>query len=152
MSRSAAELFAHGAGNAATVDRCSLVDLCRSEPTKPSRWSCGVVGRSGEIEFEEAQRVDDLEAGGDEGGGRGGEQGTGTQRGRTLATGVGDPRFHIVSARDHVMVEQDELRDVCFIGPLTETSPDGMLGRRRVHRNEGTRTRHPENLTGPVAS
>ena len=57
-----------------------------------------------------------------------------------------------MSIRDHVMVEQDEMRDVGFVGPLTETSPDGMLGRRGVHRNEGTRTSHPENLTAPVAS
>ena len=57
-----------------------------------------------------------------------------------------------MSIGDHVVVEQDEMSDVGFVGPLTETSPDGMLGCRRVHRNEGTRTSRPETLTAPVAS
>jgi len=57
----------------------------------------------------------------------------------------------MVSIRDHVMVEQDDMRDVGVVGPLSETSPDGMLG-RGVHRHEGTRTSHPENLTALVAS
>ncbi len=92
------------------------------------------------VEFEEAERVDDLEAGREERRGGGREQGTGAQRGGALRPCVGDPRVDVVPVGNHVMIEQNEMRDVGFVGPSTETSSDGMFGRRRVHGTEGTRT------------
>jgi hypothetical protein len=50
------------------------------------------------------------------------------------------------------MIEQDEMRDVGSIGPSTEASSDGMLGRRRVHGNEGTRTSDGDDRTASDAT
>jgi hypothetical protein len=50
------------------------------------------------------------------------------------------------------MVEQHEMRDISFVGPSTETSPDGMLSRRGVHGTEGTRTSDRADRTASDAS
>jgi hypothetical protein len=44
------------------------------------------------------------------------------------------------------------MRDISFVGPSTETSPDGMLGRRRVHGTEGTRTGERGDRAAPYES
>ena len=58
----------------------------------------------------------------------------------------------VVPVGHHVMIEQNEMRDVGFVGPSTETSSDGMLGRRRVHGTEGTRTSDGGDRTASDAS
>ncbi len=143
-----------------SVDDRRVVELRRTKPTKPCGRLVVVasrrvrrVRRDGQIvEFEEAERVDDLEAGSEERRGGGREQGTGAQRGGTLRTCVGDPRLDMVPVGHHVMIEQHEMRDVGVVGPSTETSPDGMFGRRRVHGTEGTRTSECGDRTAPDAS
>ncbi len=154
MSCNAAVLFAHGAGKArwsTTAASSSCVGRSRR-----SRSACGPCSRAGavpyEFEFEEAERVDHLEAGSEKGRGRGWEQGTGAQCGGALGPCVGEPRLDVVAVGHHVMIEQDEMRDVGSIGPSTEASSDGMLGRRRVHGNEGTRTSDRDDRTASDAT
>ena len=103
--------------------------------------------RASEVEFQEAEGVDHVEAGSGEGGHRWGKQCPGANRARSVVASVGEPVFHVVPVGDHVVVEQHHMGDVGLVRPPADTGPHGMLRGGGRHGPEGTRSESSAGLT-----